>query len=98
MAFTKSSIIEAVMAQTGFTKTRSTAIVETLLELMKRSLESGDDILVSGFGKFCVKSKQSRRGRNPATREDLVLPARKVVTFKCSGKLRKHLNGAPEGP
>jgi len=98
MAFTKSSIIEAVMAQSGFTKTRSIAIVETLLELMKRSLESGDDILVSGFGKFCVKSKQARRGRNPATREDLVLPARKVVTFKCSGKLRNHLNGAPEEP
>jgi integration host factor subunit alpha len=93
MAFTKSSLIEAVMAPTGLTKKRSTEIVETLLELMKRSLEAGDVILVSGFGRFSVRAKHERRGRNPATGQDLMLPPRKVVSFKCSGKLRMLLNG-----
>jgi integration host factor subunit alpha len=68
-------------------------MVETLLELIKSTLESGEDLLVSGFGKFCVQSKNERRGRNPATGEDMVLAPRKVVTFKCSGKLRKAVNG-----
>jgi integration host factor subunit alpha len=98
MAFTKLSLIEAVMAQTGFTKKRSTEIVATLLELMKRSLEAGDDIMVSGFGRFCVRAKHQRRGRNPATGQDMMLPPRKVVTFKSSGKLRKMLNGRKGDP
>ena len=66
---------------------------ETLLELMKSSLASGEDVLISGFGKFCVKQKEERKGRNPATGEDLILESRKVVTFKCSGKLRERVNG-----
>ena len=60
---------------------------------MKSKLEEGEDVLISGFGKFCVKTKNQRRGRNPATGDDLTLPARKVVTFKCSGKLRNKING-----
>jgi integration host factor subunit alpha len=67
--------------------------VESLIEIIKSTLESGEDVLVSGFGKFCVKEKNERKGRNPATDEDLMLPARRVVTFKCSGKLRERLNG-----
>jgi integration host factor subunit alpha len=67
-------------------------IVESLLEIIKRSLENDEDVLVSGFGKFCIKQKERRRGRNPATGEDLLLSPRKVVTFKCSGKLRERIN------
>ena len=61
-----------------------------MLEIIKRSLESGHDVLISGFGKFCVKKK--RRGRNPATGEDLMLAPRKVVTFQSAIKLREKLN------
>ena len=93
MALTKQDIVLKVN-ELGFTKTQSVEIIETLLEIMKQALEKSDDVLISGFGKFCVKEKKIRRGRNPATGDDLLLPARKVVTFKCSGKLRNKINGA----
>jgi len=86
-------MVESVQNQTAFPKTRSTEIVETFLEIIKSTLESGEDVLVSGFGKFSVNEKKERRGRNPATGEDMMLEARKVVTFKCSGKLRNRING-----
>lgn len=60
---------------------------------MKNTLASGEDILISGFGKFCVKRKSERRGRNPVTGDDLMQPAGRVVAFKCSGKLREKING-----
>ena len=88
MALTKNIIVEQIQTGLGFPKNQSVEITETLLELIKSSLESGDDVLVSGFGKFCVKDKKERKGRNPATGEDAILPARRVVTFKWSGKLR----------
>ena len=66
-----------------------------LLELIKSSLESGDNVLISGFGKFIVKEKGERRGRNPSTGEDMILEPRKVVTFRCSGNLRDKINGLP---
>ena len=91
MALTKNKIVEQVN-ELGFTKKKSVDIVESLLEIIKRSLENDEDVLVSGFGKFCVKDKSTRRGRNPATGNDLILNARKVVTFKCSGKLRERIN------
>ncbi len=93
MTLTKAQIVETVADQNGFAKNKSVQIVESLLEIIKRTLESGDDVLISGFGKFCVISKGQRRGRNPATGSDLMLSARKVVTFKCSGKLREKING-----
>ena len=93
MTLTKIQIVESIQNQTGFPKTRSLEIVETLLEIIKRTLASGEDVLVSGFGRFCVKEKKERRGRNPATGEDLMLEPRKVVTFRCSGKLRDRVNG-----
>ncbi|BBO86357.1 integration host factor subunit alpha [Desulfosarcina ovata subsp. sediminis] len=93
MALTKQDIVEKICEKLGFPKKQSTTIAEALLELIKSSLESGEDVLVSGFGKFCVKKKLERKGRNPATGEDAVLPARRVVTFKCSGKLREKVNG-----
>ena len=95
MALTKNVIIEQIQNSLGFPKNRSVEITESLIELIKASLESGDDVLVSGFGKFCVKEKAERKGRNPATGEDAILTARRVVTFKCSGKLRGRINGKP---
>ena len=93
MALTKNDIVEQIQNQLGFPKNQSIKITEALLELIKSSLEAGDDVLVSGFGKFCVKKKAERKGRNPATGEDAILPARRVITFKCSGKLRNKVNG-----
>ena len=93
MTLTKANIVDALAEQNGYAKKQSFDIVETLLEIMKRTLESGEDVLVSGFGKFCVKDKHERRGRNPATGEDMMLEPRRVVTFKCSGKLRDKMNG-----
>ena len=93
MALTKVQIVDSIAAQIGLPKKQCSEIVETLLELIKRSLESGEDVLMSGFGKFCVKEKNARRGRSPATGEAMMLPPRKVVTFKCSGKLRGKING-----
>lgn len=93
MTLTKAQIIEAFQNRMGFTKNQSADIVESILAIIKQTLSDGEDVLISGFGKFCVNDKQERRGRNPATGEDMMLSPRKVVTFKCSGKLRDKLNG-----
>lgn len=93
MTLTKAQIIEEISNKDGFTKKKSIEIVETLIDIIKSTLESGDDVLISGFGKFCVKKKKERRGRNPATGDDMMLSARNVVTFKCSSKLRDMING-----
>jgi integration host factor subunit alpha len=79
MALTKHDIVEQVCSGLGFPKTESVEITESLLEIIKSSLESGEDVLVSGFGKFCVKKKNERKGRNPATGETLMLKPRRVV-------------------
>jgi integration host factor subunit alpha len=92
MAVTKAKILESIMEGTGFTRNKSTEITETLLEIIKRTLTSGEDVLVSGFGKFCVNEKAQRRGRNPATGESMMLRPRRVVTFKCSGKFKRKIN------
>ncbi len=94
MTLTKAQIVELVRNQTGFPRNRSLEIVETLLEIIKRTLASGEDVLVSGFGRFSVNEKKERKGRNPATGEDMTLAPRRVVTFKCSGKLRARVNGS----
>jgi integration host factor subunit alpha len=93
MTLTKAQMVESVQNQIGLPRNRSSEIVETLLEIIKSTLESGEDVLVSGFGKFSVNKKNARRGRNPSTGEDMMLAPRKVVTFKCSGKLRDKING-----
>ena len=93
MTLTKVQIVESIHNQTGLPKNKSTEIVETLIEIIKKTLASGEDVLISNFGKFCVKEKKERKGRNPATGDDLMLEPRKVVTFRCSGKLRNRVNG-----
>jgi len=95
MAVTKDDIV-ARIHEVGFTKKQAVDLVEALIEIIKDSLEKEEDVLISGFGKFCIKRKHQRRGRNPATGEDLMLRERWVITFKCSGKLRNMINGLPE--
>ena len=95
MAVTKDDIV-ARIHEVGFTKKQAVDLVEALIEIIKASLEKEEDVLISGFGKFCIKRKHQRRGRNPATGEDLMLRERRVITFKCSGKLRNMINGLPE--
>ena len=93
MTPTKDNIINSVYNHLDFPKTRSAELVESILEIIKKTLENGEDVLISGFGKFCVKEKSERRGRNPQTGEDLILGARRVVTFRCSGRLKDKVNG-----
>ncbi len=92
MALTKEKIIAIIYEKIGFSKSQSRDVIEQLLEIMKKGLASEENILISGFGKFVVKRKRARRGRNPQTNKDLQLKARKVVVFKTSGVLRKEVN------
>ena len=92
MSLTKEQIINDIYNNVGLSKTKSRSVTENLFEIIKGTLEKEEDILISGFGKFGVKWKHERRGRNPQTTEDLRLRARKVVIFKASGVLRKKIN------
>ena len=92
MTLTKVHIVENLFAENLFTKGESARIIETLFELIKQSLQDGDDVLISGFGRFSVKEKHQRRGRNPQSGEPMTLPPRKVVTFKYAGVLKEKIN------
>jgi integration host factor subunit alpha len=91
MSLTKTDIVEDLL-KIGFNRKKSVQLLENLLEIMKKNLADGEDVLISGFGKFCIKEKRERRGRNPATGDDLILDKRKVVTFNCSSVLRDKFN------
>ena len=93
MALTKYNIVDQVAEGLGCQKSKAIEAVESLLELIKTALGSGDDVLISGFGKFCIKAKKARLGRNPATGKQMMLDSRRVVTFRCSGGLKEKLNG-----
>jgi len=93
MTLTKSQLSDSIHKQVDLPKTKSIQAVDSLLEIIKKTLENGEDVLISGFGKFCVKEKGNRRGRNPQTGKDLMLGERRVVTFKCSRRLRDKVNG-----
>jgi integration host factor subunit alpha len=92
MTLTKADLIERIRSNNDLTKKQGTDIVEATIGLMKDALVSGEDVRIVGFGKFCVKEKAERKGRNPATGEDKMISARRVVTFKCSGILRNKIN------
>ena len=92
MTLTKAKVVENVYEELDLPRRQCVEIVESILEIMKRSLENGEDVMISGFGKFAVKEKKARRGRNPATGDEMMLDPRRVVTFKCSGKLRDMIN------
>jgi len=93
MTLTKDQLISSIGNRLGISKFESSRIIEFVLETIKSSLSDGEDVLISGFGKFIVKEKASRRGRNPATGEDLTLDPRRVITFKCSSMMRDRING-----
>jgi integration host factor subunit alpha len=93
MTLTKAHIIDSIYNDVGYSRTKSTQLVESLLEIIKQNLGNGEDVLISGFGRFSVKHKRERRGRNPATGQDLLLDERRIVTFKCSSVLRDKING-----
>ena len=92
MAVTKRLIIDRIYNNCGCSKNKATELTDSILEIIKKSLESGEDVLITGLGKFCVREKNERRGRNPATGEDLPLEARRVVTFRCSTVLKDRIN------
>jgi integration host factor subunit alpha len=92
MTLTKAGIVQAVVQKTDLGKAQSIQLVDTLFEIIRQTLESGEDVLISGFGKWSVKEKQERQGRNPQTGEPLTLAPRKVVRFKCPSVLRDKLN------
>ena len=87
MTLTKAHIVENLFAKNIFTKSECAEIVETLFEIIKGTLEEGEDVLISGFGKFSVKDKNQRRGRNPQTGKVIKIAARKVARFKPGSKL-----------
>jgi integration host factor subunit alpha len=93
MTLTREAITNSAFSRLDLPKTKAAKAVEAIFEIIKRTLEGGEDVLISGFGKFCVKDKGKRRGRNPVTGEDLMLAERRVVTFKCSTVLKRKLNG-----
>ena len=90
---TKADLVEAVHQKMGFSKKESSEIVERVFETMKHTLEGGDGLKISGFGKFDVRRKNARRGRNPKTEDTLIIPARTVVTFKASLVLKATVAG-----
>lgn len=92
MALTKIEIIERVSEGLDISGSEAKDTVEELLEIMKSTLASGEDLMISGFGKFQVTEKAPRKGRNPASGKEMMLEGRRVVTFKCSGKLRDQIN------
>jgi integration host factor subunit alpha len=92
MTLTKVQLVDSIYKETNLSRKKSLVLVDSLLEIIKQTLENGEDILISGFGKFCIKEKQARKGRNPATGDDMMLAPRKVVTFRCSPMLRKIIN------
>jgi len=92
MTLTKADLVQKIYQTHNLTKAQATSIVETFLKISKDCLANGEDLLISGFGKFNIK-KNARRGRNPQTGKELILSARKVVTFKPSGILRDRVNG-----
>ena len=93
MTLTKAIIVEAISKKMSYTNMESLEMLDSLLEIMKQTLESGEDVLISGFGKFSVKEKMERKGRNPQNGQPMMIAPRKVLTFKCSGKLKDRING-----
>jgi integration host factor subunit alpha len=96
MSCTEKRIIESIEDSFQFTDTMAMEIVEELLDTIKLTLSSGENVMISGVGTFQVKEKAPRKGRNPATGETMMIPRRKVVTFKCSPKLKARINNGEE--
>ena len=93
MTMTKADIVERIYERVGFSKKEATEIVESLFEIVKRRLEQGEKVKISGFGNFVVHAKRPRKGRNPQTGEEITITGRKVLSFKASQVLKKTMNG-----
>jgi len=93
MSITKAYLADSIRDKLGLPQNQSVQALESIIEIIKNTLENGEDVMISGFGKFFVKEKEERRGRNPATGEDLMLGSRRVVGFKCSSVFRDMING-----
>jgi integration host factor subunit alpha len=93
MSLTKIDIIDSVYENLGIPKKECVSIVESVFEIIKDDLYKGNDVMISGFGKWTVKAKKERKGRNPQTGEALMIDARRVVTFKPSSVLRGNVGG-----
>lgn len=93
MALTKTNIVELIAEKNDFSPAEAKDVLEQLIEIIKSTLTSGEDLMISGFGKFQVNEKRPRKGRNPATGNSMMLDKRRVVTFKIAGKLRDKING-----
>lgn len=92
MPLTKASLVQALFEQEILSKAEAARAVDAVFFLIKQTLAMGEDVLISGFGKWVVKAKKERRGRNPQTGTDLLINARRVVNFKASGVLRRLVN------
>ncbi len=97
MTLTKARIYQKIADDCGFMKGEAAEVLEKFLEIMKKRLIAGEDVMISGFGKWNVKSKHSRRGRNPQTGQEMVLDARRVVTWSYSPVLKNAINGTGKG-
>ncbi len=93
MTISKAHLIDSIRARLNLPRHHSAKLIESLLEIIKTTLQNGEDILVSGFGKFHVKDNKDRKRRNPVSGNDMMLDSERVVTFKCSPVLRDKLNG-----
>ena len=89
---TKADIVEIIYEKVGLSKRESVRIVDMIFEIMKDKLENGENVKISGFGSFTIRDKKARRGRNPQTGEEITISARRVLSFKPSNVLRKHIN------
>jgi len=92
MALTKIEVVNMLNEQIGFPKVECIRIVESFIDIIKSELDKGNPVMISGFGKWTVKAKRERKGRNPQTGENVTIEARKVVTFRPSAVLRDDLN------
>ena len=92
MTLTRDHLINSVSNHLDLSKTESSALLQSILETIKKTLESGEDVLITGFGKFCINDKNERRWRNLQTGEEMKLRSRRVITFKCSKKLKEKFN------
>ena len=96
MTLTKEDLKDSISNHLNIPKPKASSVIESILETIKSSLGSGEDVMISGFGKFSVQNKNERRGKNPKTGEDIIIEPRRVVTFSCSENLRERINGEKE--
>ena len=89
---TKADMVELVYEQIGVSKREAARVVETIFDVVKETLERGENVKISGFGSFNIQHKKPRRGRNPQTGEEITISARRVLSFKVSNVLREQLN------